>query len=132
MDSQSKTEMKASKLVSEALAKIKALNGTASTPPDTEERLKEILTNLALRSALAGLPDKCKECDSRLDNRLRDRCPKHAGLLLLSEFGKAKVREHGPMLAAKAAMGFQAWLEKFSSGEEEKDDKDGEEGGKDS
>ncbi len=121
MDSQSKTEMKASKLVNEALAKIKALNGTTTTPPETEERLKEILTNLALRSALAGLPDKCKECDSRLDNRLRDRCPKHVGLLLASDFAKAKVKEHGPMIAAKAAMGFQAWLEKFSSPEEEKD-----------
>jgi hypothetical protein len=115
MDNQSKTEIKASKLVNEALAKIKALNGTAATPPETEERLKEILTNLALRSALAGLPDKCKECDSRLDSRLRDRCPKHVGLLLAADFAKKQAREHGPALAAKAAMGFQAWLEKFSS-----------------
>ena len=121
MDSHSKTEIKASKFVEEALSKIKSMNGASATPPETEDRLREILTNLALRSALAGLPDKCKECDSKLDRRLRERCAKHAGLVLLADFGKSQAAKHGPTIAAWAAMGFQGWLEKLQNQNEEKE-----------
>ena len=115
----SKTETKVAKHIDEAIAKIEALNGTATTPPETKDRLKDILTNLALRSALAGLPDTCKECEEKLDARLSVRCPKHIGMMVASDFAKSKMKEHGPLLMAKAAMGAQAWFEKLT---EKKDD----------
>lgn len=125
MDAQSKTEIKTSKLVDEAIAKIEALNGAKDTPPEARERLKEILTTLALKSAVAGAPDKCKECGGKLDPRFRDRCPKHIGLLLAADFGRNQVREHGPALAMKAAMGLQGWLEKLGApAESSAEDKD--------
>lgn len=126
MTDQSKTESKVQKHVEDAVKKIETLTKWSPPPGDPQrEQLREILSNLALRSALAGLPDKCKECDEKLDTRLSVRCPKHIGFLMLSNAARSKVKEHGPALLAKAAMGAQEWFEKITA--EKKDDEDGNE-----
>lgn len=123
MTETNKTEAKVAKHVDDAIAKLKGLLGASNTPEEHNTRLREILTTLALRSALAGPSDQCKECEDKLDPRIRERCPKHVGLMLAADFAKAKAKEHGPAIMAKAAMGLQAWFEKITSDEK----KDGEE-----
>lgn len=117
-----KSEAKVAKHVEEAAAKIKGLYAASNTPNEHDTRLREILTTLALRATLIGLPETCKECEEKLDIKLSVRCPKHVGLMLAADYAKAKAKEHGPVLMAKAAMGVQAWFEKLTADAE----KDGE------
>lgn len=114
MDAQSKTEMRIAKLVDEAIEKIEELNGPKA-PPAVREKLQAVLRGLALKAAIGAAPEKCKECDGKLDPRFRDRCAKHIAMLLAADFGRAQIREHGPTIAMKAAAGIQGWLEKFGS-----------------
>ncbi len=118
MTETNKTEAKVAKHIDEAIAKLRGLNAASNTPEEHATRVREILTALALRSALAGPSDQCKECEDKLDPRIRERCPKHVGLMLAADFAKAKAKEHGPVLMAKAAMGLQAWFEKLTADEE--------------
>lgn len=111
----SEAEDRVAKNVDEAIEKVATLNGANGTPPATRDRLREILTHLALRSAVAGLPDKCVECENKLDSRLRVRCPKHVGIFLATDFAKSKAREHGPVLAAKAVMAAQGLVDEYLS-----------------
>jgi len=64
----------------------------------------------------------CVECTDKLDARMTKRCPKHIGMLMAADFAKAKVREHGPALAAKAVIGLQGWFEKVMTSEEKPDE----------
>lgn len=119
------TESKIQKHVDEAAAKIANLMAVPSgNISDTimKDRINDVLTTLALRAALSSGPEKCKECDEKLDQRLSVRCPKHVAMVLAGDFAKAKVKEHGPALMAKAMMGAQSWLESVMKDEE----KDGE------
>lgn len=118
MTETNKTEAKVAKHIDEAIAKLRGLNAASNTPDEHNTRVREILTALALRSALAGPSDQCKECEDKLDPRIRERCPKHVGLMLAADYAKAKAKEHGPVLMAKAAMGLQAWFERLTADEE--------------
>lgn len=121
MTETNKSEARVAKHVDEAISKVKGLLAASNTPSEHDTRLREILTTLALRATLVGLPETCKECEEKLDVKLSVRCPKHIGLMLAADFAKAKAKEHGPVIMAKAAMGVQAWFEKLTA------DKDGEE-----
>lgn len=113
----SEHEAKIQKYVDDTLAKVVSkLQATL----DQAQEVKELLLNLALRSAMVGAPTKCRECEEPLDQRYRDRCVKHIGMLMASDFGKAKVREHGPVLATKVFMGLQGWFEKLTAEDEKK------------
>lgn len=113
----SEHEAKIQKFVDDAFTKL-----TAKVPITSEQssEVKEFLLNLALRSTMVGAPTKCKECEDALDPRYRDRCVKHIGLLMAADYGKAKVREHGPALATKMFMGLQGWFEKVTAEDEKK------------
>jgi len=124
-----KTEAKVTKHVDEAAAKFKGLRMASNTPEEHDARARDILMSLALRCALAGPSDQCRECDDKLDPRVRERCPKHVGLMLAADYAKAKAKEHGPVLMAKAAMGLQAWFEKLTADEGKESGEKGEEKG---
>ena len=122
-----KTESKVEKHIEEAIAKVESLfsGATADISPGVRhDRIKDALTTLALRAALSGLPETCKECDEKLDSRLSVRCPKHIGLMVAADFAKSKAKEHGPALLAKAAMGAQAWFEKITAEKDEDEKKE--------
>jgi hypothetical protein len=118
------TEAKIQKHVDEAMAKLGVvLSSDALGKTEVKERVGEILSNLALRSAMSGGPEKCKECEEKLDPRLAVRCPKHIAMALATDFAKAKAKEHGPALITKAMMGAQEWFEKVTKTDDEEPEK---------
>ncbi len=98
----SEAEAKVNKLVDDAITKIMTDVPSASLPSGFKERLRNILENMAFRAAVAGLPETCSKCDKKIDQRLRNRCPEHIGMLLGTDFLWKQVRERGPVLATKA------------------------------
>lgn len=60
------------------------------------------------------LPAVCADCDERLEPRIRDRCPKHAGIDAAKTWGANKIKEHGPAIVmktmSKAAEALDKWL----------------------
>jgi len=88
----SREELK--KKTSDAITKtIAALNGAKK---EEWPALLEKLVNYTRKIAV------CADCGEKLDPRLRDRCPKHAGIDAAKQFIANKAKEHGPTIVMNA------------------------------
>lgn len=91
------------------------------TTPDNHKILYRLIRTVEARfSGAMAEQVKCVECDEPLDVRMSKRCVKHMAALIGIDYAKSKLREHGPVLMAKVAMGLQSWFEKMTSDDETK------------